>query len=126
MVKVKYGLIDPLNTVLVGWWNVKGLALPFQRQVLATMRALGDHTKELDELRKKFVEDYAVKGEDGTPVNADGLYVFADPTTANARWAEIAAAEFDCPGIDAGLLEDYTEKLGLTIEQLAFIETILV
>ena len=140
MVKVKYAQIGAIDSVLFEWWTVPGLPVAFQRSVLAIKRTLEENGAQFEELRKKFIEDYAAKDEngnvkraqrqtgvdeDGNPVVEEAGILFADPAAADARWTELLLAEFECPALKLSDLEAHAERLGLTLQKFAIIEDLL-
>jgi hypothetical protein len=118
MVKVKFGQLDNLEAVLDSWWQVTGLPVAFQRQLLGIRRSLADQRGLFEELRKKFIDEYAAK-------NADGQYVLTDPEVANAHWRDLWATDFECAAINIDDLEKHAEKLGMTLEKLTIIDVLL-
>lgn len=139
MVKVKYGQIRGIQEVLGSWRNATGLSIPFQRRVMAVSKALAKNAEEFDELREKFVQEYAARNEDGQVktekkkigVTADGqdvedeVYVFNDPQAADEQFKALVQSEFDCPTLDEASIDTYAEKLGITLARFAVIEDII-
>lgn len=116
MAKVTYAQMAGIKAVLESWWNVKGLPWPFLQQLDTVAQAIAVGGETFDKLRKKFIDDYAQKGEDGNPIiGDDGAVELADADQANEEWAKMVALEFDCPTLPADDLSANAEKLGITL-----------
>lgn len=125
MCKVKFGQIENIEAVLDSWWQVAGLPVAFQRQLLGIRRTLAEQRGQFEELKKKFIDEYVAKDADGHPVSDGNAYVLADPSVANAHWRDLVATEFECASISVDDLEKHADKLVMTLEKLAIIEAIV-
>ena len=132
MVKVKFGEIHPIETVLLQWWNVKGLPWAFLQQVDSVTTAIATGKETFEKMKGKMIDDYAEKDEAGQVVmnhdangQSTGIPSFGEnQTKVDDLWDELTATTFDCPSIPAQMLEDNAEKLGLTLATLRMIKPI--
>jgi len=126
MAKVTYAQMAGVKAVLESWWNVKGLPWAFLQQLDTVAQAIAASSETFDKLRKKFIDEYATKGEDGEPVISDnGVVTLDDPELADAEWANLLATEFDCPTLRSTDVEANAEKLGLTLGTLRTIKPVV-
>jgi len=126
MAKVTYAQMAGVKAVLELWWNVKGLPWAFLQQLDTVAQAIAVGGETFDKLRKKFIDEYAVKDEYGEPVISDnGAVTLDDPELADAEWAKLLATEFDCPTLRSTDVEANAEKLWLTLGTLRTIKPVV-
>jgi hypothetical protein len=121
---VKYDSIYSIDDVLKKWWSLEGLPWRLLQQAAEVTAATTEAGATLSRLSQKLVADYARKGDDGKPLrikdeqgNETPLWDFGDnKATADAEWQKIMALEFECPTLSPALLDENSEKLGLTLE----------
>ncbi len=147
MASIKYGQIDDIESILSEWWNVQGLPMALQKSLLSIKKALTENKATREELRQKLISDYSVRDENGEPVdvmqpvlnakgepvkNADGepatvrVRKFTDIDAVNAQWDELVNTNFECPGIAESPIEPHVEKLGITLQKLEVIDSLIV
>ncbi len=122
MTKVKFGEIATIETVLLQWWNVKGLPWALLQQVDSIITAVAAGKETFDKMKHKLIDDYAEKDESGQVVmvidangQSTGIPSFGDnQAKVDELWDELIATEFDCPTLPAQMLADNVDKLGLT------------
>lgn len=133
MVKIKFGEIHPIETVLLQWWNIKGLPWAFLQQVDNVTTAIATGKETFDKMKNKMIDDYVEKDDAGQVVmnhdangQSTGIPSFGEnQTKVDDLWDELTATTFDCPFIPAQMLEDNAEKLGLTLATLRMIKPIV-
>lgn len=133
MATVTYAQLPEARAVIDSWWNVKGLPMPFLQQLKRVARCLGKNHEDFEELRKKLVDEYAQKDEDGQPImrkDKDGkptdAPLWTDKAALDAAWKELIGCTFDCPTLNIADLEDNAEKLGLALLHLTALDPIIV
>lgn len=126
MAKVTYAQMAGVKAVLDSWWNVKGLPWSFLQQLTTVAQSVDASSETFNKFRKKFIDEYAAKDEDGAPViSDDGIVTLGDPEVADAEWAKLLATEFDCPTLRSCDVEANAEKLGLTLGALRTIKPVI-
>jgi hypothetical protein len=116
MAKVTYAQMPGIKSVLESWWAVKGLPWALLQRLDTVAQVIATNADTFEKMRKKFIDDYAQKGEDGNPIiGDDGAVELADADQANEEWAKMVALEFDCPTLPADDLSANAEKLGITL-----------
>lgn len=139
MAKVKFIQIQSIMAVLAGselnpgWWNIKGLSWELLRQVSDAIESLEKSSATFEKMKQKLIDDYAEKDEAGQIVrikDADGNLTGTPSFGENQRlvdeaWIELINTEFECPALQATLLERHAEPLGLTLATYGMIKPIV-
>ena len=126
MAKVTYAQMPGIKAVLDSWWNLKGLPWPFLQQLTTVAQSIDASSETFNKLRKKFIDEYAARGEDESPIiTDDGVVTLSDPAVADAEWVKLLATEFDCPTLRSCDVEANAEKLGLTLGTLRQIKPVI-
>lgn len=140
MASIKYGQIDDIESILSEWWNVPGLPMALQKSLLSIKKAMTENKATREELRQKLISDYCKRDEGGEPImeerpvglNDEGkpiiarTHVFTDIDAVNAQWDELVNTTFECPTITESTIEPHVEKLGITLQKLEVIDSLIV
>ena len=126
MAKVTYAQMTGIKSVLESWWTVKGLPWAFLQQLDTVAQVIATNAETFEKMRKKFIDDYALKNADGTPVaDEDGAIKFEDQENADAEWGKLVTSEFECPTLPADCLSENADKLGITLGIMRTIKPII-
>jgi hypothetical protein len=122
------GIVGAINNLI----NVKGLPMPFLRQLMKIGACVKQNNEEFQELRKRLIDEHAqkdaggqvitIKDRDGNPTDSPA---WADKAALDVAWKDMMALTFDCPTIQVADLETHAEKLGLTLALLMALDPIV-
>lgn len=123
---ITYGQIEPLLATLNTWWDKKGLPMTLQRQLVKTRAAILAEAKTYGDLKQKLIDEHALKDDDGKYIDTSGndlkegqAVVWRDSRAAKEAWLLMDATEFDVPGIDMDLVEEYADLLEMSPAKMA-------
>lgn len=117
MVTLKYGQVVPLQQVLSSWGGVRGLPLPFMKNILLSLAAIEKAKEFVDELREKAIEKYGKRDEEGKVIFKDNAPVLENEEEANAEWATLMEETFEAPGLKLSDVDANAGKLDLNLAQ---------